>query len=234
MKNLKKVLVCVMAVATLGCISLMPISSNAEIYGDGGVVLDSTIKDSSFYGFTDDYEWIKNNGIEEAVFIIIQDQVSTTYYYNGNDGMTFPQSDVEIPNDVEKVITIDFDNFTINGCGEAGCIYSVHFDSYTDEETGVFHEELNYIEVELCLLRDNCSYYDTVYYNTSGNYWYAPISFNPIPQDDDITIGESEDSITAFTIGDSVYPRGDINLDGKANTADLLYLKKYLLGLIEW
>ncbi|MCD7799845.1 MAG: hypothetical protein LUG94_01345 [Ruminococcus sp.] len=50
----------------------------------------------------------------------------------------------------------------------------------------------------------------------------------------DVTIGESEDSITEFTIGDSVYPRGDINLDGKTNTADLLYLKKYLLGLIEW
>jgi len=50
----------------------------------------------------------------------------------------------------------------------------------------------------------------------------------------DVTIGESEDSITEFTVGDSVYPRGDINLDGKANTADLLYLKKYLLGLIEW
>ncbi|MCD7799847.1 MAG: hypothetical protein LUG94_01355 [Ruminococcus sp.] len=51
-----------------------------------------------------------------------------------------------------------------------------------------------------------------------------------------VAIGESdsEDSITEFTVGDSVYPRGDINLDGKANTADLLYLKKYLLGLIEW
>ncbi|MCD7799846.1 MAG: hypothetical protein LUG94_01350 [Ruminococcus sp.] len=51
-----------------------------------------------------------------------------------------------------------------------------------------------------------------------------------------INIGDSdsEDSITEFTVGDSVYPRGDINLDGKTNTADLLYLKKYLLGLIEW
>jgi len=47
-------------------------------------------------------------------------------------------------------------------------------------------------------------------------------------------IGDSEGSITEFTVGDSVYPRGDINLDGKTNTADLLYLKKYLLGLIEW
>ncbi|MCD7799648.1 MAG: hypothetical protein LUG94_00335 [Ruminococcus sp.] len=48
------------------------------------------------------------------------------------------------------------------------------------------------------------------------------------------SLGDSEDSITEFTVGDSVYPRGDINLDGKTNTADLLYLKKYLLGLIEW
>ena len=40
--------------------------------------------------------------------------------------------------------------------------------------------------------------------------------------------------ITEFTVGDSTFPRGDINLDGKVNTVDLLMLKKYLLGLMEW
>ena len=39
---------------------------------------------------------------------------------------------------------------------------------------------------------------------------------------------------TEFTVGDSTFPRGDINLDGKVNTVDLLMLKKYLLGLMEW
>ncbi|MEE7583116.1 MAG: dockerin type I domain-containing protein, partial [Oscillospiraceae bacterium] len=49
------------------------------------------------------------------------------------------------------------------------------------------------------------------------------------------TIGESENKpITEFTVGDSTFPRGDINLDGKVNTVDLLMLKKYLLGLMEW
>ena len=49
------------------------------------------------------------------------------------------------------------------------------------------------------------------------------------------TIGESENKpITEITVGDSTFPRGDINLDGKVNTVDLLMLKKYLLGLIEW
>ena len=41
-------------------------------------------------------------------------------------------------------------------------------------------------------------------------------------------------SITEITVGDSTFPRGDINLDGKTNTLDLLMLKKYLLGLMEW
>ena len=40
--------------------------------------------------------------------------------------------------------------------------------------------------------------------------------------------------ITEITVGDSTFPRGDINLDGKVNTLDLLMLKKYLLGLMEW
>ncbi|MEE7583115.1 MAG: dockerin type I domain-containing protein, partial [Oscillospiraceae bacterium] len=49
------------------------------------------------------------------------------------------------------------------------------------------------------------------------------------------TVGESENKpITEFTVGDSTFPRGDINLDGKVNTVDLLMLKKYLLGLMEW
>ena len=49
------------------------------------------------------------------------------------------------------------------------------------------------------------------------------------------TVGESSGNPnTEFTIGDSTFPRGDINLDGKVNTVDLLMLKKYLLGLMEW
>ena len=49
------------------------------------------------------------------------------------------------------------------------------------------------------------------------------------------TVGESSGNPnTEFTVGDSTFPRGDINLDGKVNTVDLLMLKKYLLGLMEW
>ena len=52
---------------------------------------------------------------------------------------------------------------------------------------------------------------------------------------DNIVIGDSENKpITEITVGDSTFPRGDINLDGKVNTVDLLMLKKYLLGLMEW
>lgn len=49
-----------------------------------------------------------------------------------------------------------------------------------------------------------------------------------------VTIGEVEEPITEFTIGDSTFPRGDVTLDGKVTTADLLMLKKYLLGLMDW
>lgn len=49
----------------------------------------------------------------------------------------------------------------------------------------------------------------------------------------DVTIGDSDSNIT---IGESTATtiRGDVNLDGKVNSLDLLVLKKYLLGLIEW
>ena len=55
------------------------------------------------------------------------------------------------------------------------------------------------------------------------------------PNVDTPTVGESSGNPnTEFTVGDSTFPRGDINLDGKVNTVDLLMLKKYLLGLMEW
>ena len=56
-----------------------------------------------------------------------------------------------------------------------------------------------------------------------------------IASEDHVTVGESSGNPnTEFTVGDSTFPRGDINLDGKVNTVDLLMLKKYLLGLMEW
>ena len=47
-------------------------------------------------------------------------------------------------------------------------------------------------------------------------------------------VNKSNINENEFIIGDSTFPRGDINLDGKVTTVDLLMLKKYLLGLMEW
>ena len=73
-------------------------------------------------------------------------------------------------------------------------------------------------------------------YDYEYHQWiYSAQVSSDVTSNDKSTVGESSsNSNTEFTIGDSTFPRGDINLDGKVNTVDLLMLKKYLLGLMEW
>ena len=73
-------------------------------------------------------------------------------------------------------------------------------------------------------------------YDYEYHQWiYSAQVSSDVTSNDKPTVGESSsNSNTEFTIGDSTFPRGDINLDGKVNTVDLLMLKKYLLGLMEW
>ena len=73
-------------------------------------------------------------------------------------------------------------------------------------------------------------------YDYEYHQWiFAAQTSNNVTSNDKPTVGESSGNPnTEFTIGDSTFPRGDINLDGKVNTVDLLMLKKYLLGLMEW
>ena len=53
----------------------------------------------------------------------------------------------------------------------------------------------------------------------------TPYNISPEPDNkDDLTIGNSK----------ATGVRGDINYDGKVTTADLLLLKKYLLGITTW
>jgi len=218
-----------MAVATLDSTTLIPMNVSAV----GEVNLGDV--DDSVY----DYDWLMENGIEEAIFKIIEDGVTTTQYYYGSDRSSYVmnEEDVEIPSDVERVITIDLDNGTIEGGTDAINIQRIQRDAYIDSDTGEEKSAVDYYMVTAIFLMEDCSFYQEAYMESGDLSWkFLDSVSTPISKetDDDITIGESKDSITAFTIGDSVYPRGDINLDGKANTADLLYLKKYLLGLIEW
>ncbi len=73
-------------------------------------------------------------------------------------------------------------------------------------------------------------------YDYEYHQWiFAAQTSNDATSNDKPTVGESSGNPnTEFTVGDSTFPRGDINLDGKVNTLDLLMLKKYLLGLMEW
>ena len=73
-------------------------------------------------------------------------------------------------------------------------------------------------------------------YDYEYHQWiYSAQVSSDVTSNDKSTVGESSGNPnTEFTVGDSTFPRGDINLDGKVNTVDLLMLKKYLLGLMEW
>ena len=60
---------------------------------------------------------------------------------------------------------------------------------------------------------------------TNKTIFESPYLISPEPDNkDDLTIGNSK----------ATGVRGDINYDGKVTTADLLLLKKYLLGIVKW
>ncbi|MCD7800706.1 MAG: hypothetical protein LUG94_05800 [Ruminococcus sp.] len=222
MKNFKKIIAGVLGTVLVGsCLTLLPVSADVvlndveytiydeermEVYSSLGFDLSSNVHT---YTLPDDFD------IQDVI-----DDENHTLVINGNT-IVLTSATVEsisILTDSEildytqdEVPEIQMDEDDIMGI------------RYTfNEESGEFCNSWEYSDVSKVLTR-----------STDFLVGSADPSVNQ-DDDDDVTIGESEDSITAFTIGDSVYPRGDINLDGKTNTADLLYLKKYLLGLIEW
>ena len=70
----------------------------------------------------------------------------------------------------------------------------------------------------------SCTSLSDVYYDSTKEDW------------DNITIATGNDSLTSANIHYSTVDdiiKGDVNLDGKVSTADLLSLKKYLLGITE-
>ena len=182
MKNLKKILACVMAVTTFSSISLMPTTTNAEYIGKSESYIDS-----------DFLEYLKKVAIKEAIVTVNDGEYSATYYFN-NSGINGT-----------KDICLKIDN---------------NFDTSKIKNNITLDEYNNYFYLE-----ETYSYIRVVY--DYGIHDFL-LSGEDIPKVDE------NKPITEITVGDSTFPRGDINLDGKVNTVDLLMLKKYLLGLMEW
>ena len=206
MKNLKKVLAYAMSVATLGSVALLPINVSAD------VVLDN----------------------------------SEVYIY---ESTTSPQeADYQLPNDFDIQSIIEDKNNTIVLDGTKFTLTEICAEisdgmGYNSKHYDITNDVISTIEKE----NNGKSYYVEFFFKREDNYPYVYILNKNVEDSSHVlqaqaldiapppTIGESENKpITEITVGDSTFPRGDINLDGKVNTLDLLMLKKYLLGLMEW
>jgi len=211
MKTLKKILACATIVSMLGSISCMQVSAEFAV-----PILEYDTIETSFVA--NDISEVVHT--DDATIIIL------------NDGTTY-----SLPKGCVDAIFYNVEEQKIDSTGEgnlvAYCI-SVKILNQDDEyyailPSGNTISDLNSISRVQAIYNLNDEYigYRVDYLGGEDGSFESILS-------DSITLGDSEGSITEFTVGDSVYPRGDINLDGKVNTADLLYLKKYLLGLIEW
>ena len=233
MKNFKKTVASILAFTTLCGATFIPISASAVTTG------------SVAWGDVDNandvfYDWLMNYGIEQSLITVINKGVTTIYYFDGsseedwNPFFVKVEDDTEVPDNINKTIKIDFDNNIIEG-NDGLEIKEYHQDAFKNdlgEEVPAKDKKVVYFYV----LTRNRQFYQEGYLDADNDFWVLLESpALPIPEKDDTTIGESENKpITEITVGDSTFPRGDINLDGKVNTVDLLMLKKYLLGLMEW
>ena len=238
MKNLKKTVASILAFTTLCGATFIPISASAvtTCSGSWGDVNNAN-------GVS--YDWLMNYGIEQSLITVINKGVTTTYYFDGsseedwNPFFVKVEDDTEVPDNINKTIKIDFDNNIIEG-NDGLEIQEYHQDAFKNE-LGEEFPAMDGKVVNFYVLTRNRQFYQLGYLDTYNvenydNGWVLLVSpALPIPEKDDTTIGESENKpITEITVGDSTFPRGDINLDGKVTTVDLLMLKKYLLGLMEW
>ncbi len=116
---------------------------------------------------------------------------------------------------------------------------TIRTDFLTGKEIIVYDTFEEYLEDNPEMINDEGAYLDWFVGHNSNNAMYTEefykgeVGVDISVAEDDTTIGDST-PVTEFTVGESTFPRGDINLDGKVNTVDLLMLKKYLLGLMEW
>ena len=220
MKILKKVLACVMATTTLGCISLVPMNADAMIYKD-----NLSANDMNPYVLVDDLDVMENG----PVIIVIKNSNDEV-----RDRVIFDYISEEESEVVGTGTRPDGKTYEIRNTGE----YVKRTDDTVDTSKATkeifVYTDYDVIDIYFDFGADNLGWfkYDII----NGTYENLESSITKdMLEKTNTTIGESENKpITEFTIGDSTFPRGDINLDGKVNTLDLLMLKKYLLGLMEW
>ena len=220
MKRFKKILACIMAIATLGCISLVPMNADAMIYKD-----NLSANDMNPYVLVDDLDVMENG----PVIIVIKNSNDEV-----RDRVIFDYISEEESEVVGTGTRPDGKTYEIRNTGE----YVKRIDDTVDtsKATKEIFVYTNYdvIDIYFDFGADNLGWfkYDII----NGTYENLESSITKdMLEKTNTTIGESENKpITEFTVGDSTFPRGDINLDDKVNTADFLMLKKYLLGLMEW
>ena len=206
MKNFKKVLAYAMSIATLGSLTLIPMNVSADVVLDNSqlYIYESDDTKQLDYQLPDDFD----------IQSVIEDENHTIVL----DGTKFILTDICVE--------------ISDGWGHSGVRYDITNDvmsTIEKENDG----EVYYVEFFFNREEDDYLYMYVLNKNVENNpkvLQSQSIAIAPAP-----TVGESENKpITEFTVGDSTFPRGDINLDGKVNTVDLLMLKKYLLGLMEW
>ena len=230
MKNFKKVLACVVAVATIGCTSAIGVSAKT-LDGYYHYEYSRDIDTSEFGTILSDknlMDLVDSDFYEDSTVLHFKDGTSYTIPCACRDVISLYISDSE-----EKLI-----GYTVSAIGfNAYDEFVKHSKRYKPESVTLPDGKVLYPnEIHDC-------YNIELVYNLDGKYiGYRITNSNEGPKNgiyykdyDSNTIGESENKpITEITVGDSTFPRGDINLDGKVNTVDLLMLKKYLLGLMEW
>ena len=79
--------------------------------------------------------------------------------------------------------------------------------------------DYNYLSTELASYGHSMSYEIPI----------QPSRNNALP-----TVGTSDEYYQQFIDAEPTNIRGDINYDGKVNSADILFLRRYLLHLLKW
>jgi hypothetical protein len=207
MKNLKKALAMVVAVATLGTVSA--VSTSAVEWKT-----DEIPSWQVYY---------VENAITEAIIYVDDGENSGTYYYKS----PLVEASIDISSLSKK------DLGWLNSCVPVKLDDSVDVSAvekviYINAETG----ENTCIPID-CGSYYTDMFYDNCYWSTNLSSIPKETTEDTTIGDstatDDATIGDSDSTEPSET----TLQRGDVNGDGKINATDLLQLKKYILGLID-
>jgi hypothetical protein len=212
MKNAKRIVALIMAVATLG--SLSGIASSAI-----------TIKDADASNTYSNYEQIlayyEQNALTEAVLILEgSEEDDGTYYWLGTGE---PSIDLSVFSDEELTTIKKHFPVKIDDSVDVSAVETVRTvtreDSSIPIDIGYCYTSMGYVFDELGAW-------------TQDESAIQKATIGDSDEDSEATIGDSTTSVSLNETPTNV--RGDVNYDGVVNAVDLLLLKKYLLKLITW